>query len=226
MTTTKTYIERLRDVNSRMEFMDIKGKDYAMVPSRVQGLYELFPDAQIVTELKDNGERCDAVAKVYRTPADERPCATGHAYEMKGAGMVNKTSYVENAETSAVGRALGFMGIGSAQSIASAEEVENAINAQDATKTPEKPKKAAQGKITAPKLNREALDARLTDAIGYLTQDCGVKPEGVTSWIAAKFGDVQRSDLDDFQLKECVEHFEDLVEEHKFSANPDDWKLM
>ncbi|MCQ2771082.1 MAG: hypothetical protein MJ236_04705, partial [Clostridia bacterium] len=50
--------------------------------------------------------------------------------EKESSSFINKTSFIENCETSAVGRALGFAGIGSKTSIASAEEVRNAINNQ------------------------------------------------------------------------------------------------
>ena len=56
--------------------------------------------------------------------------ATGHASEKDGSSFINKTSALENAETSAVGRALGILGIGIDSSIASAEEVGNAVKNQ------------------------------------------------------------------------------------------------
>ena len=60
--------------------------------------------------------------------------ATGTAYEKESSSFINKTSYIENCETSAVGRALGMCGFGIDVSVASAEEVENAILQQDADK--------------------------------------------------------------------------------------------
>lgn len=54
----------------------------------------------------------------------------GHAYEKEDSSFINKTSYIENCETSAVGRALGMCGIGIDTSVASAEEVLNAIKQQ------------------------------------------------------------------------------------------------
>lgn len=119
----------LAEVNSKLERISIKGKLYAQVHSKVQGFREMFPEGRIVTEkLSDDGTRCDFVARVYD---GEALLATGHAYEVRtGGGPVNKTSYVENCETSAVGRALAFLGIGSDTGIASAEEVYTAINAQ------------------------------------------------------------------------------------------------
>jgi hypothetical protein len=57
--------------------------------------------------------------------------STGHAHEVKGSSNINKTSHIENCETSAVGRALAMLGIGIDTSIASANEVETAIAKQD-----------------------------------------------------------------------------------------------
>ena len=60
--------------------------------------------------------------------------ASGHAYEKEDSTYINKTSYIENCETSAVGRALGFLGIGIDASIASADEVQNAMASQEPKK--------------------------------------------------------------------------------------------
>ena len=55
-----------------------------------------------------------------------RILAIGHAREEKEASFINKSSYIENCETSAVGRALGFIGIGAVEQIASVEEMKKA----------------------------------------------------------------------------------------------------
>ena len=59
---------------------------------------------------------------------------TGTAYEKENSTFINKTSYIENCETSAVGRALGMIGIGIDTSVASYEEVSNAIKQQEEQK--------------------------------------------------------------------------------------------
>ena len=64
-----------------------------------------------------------------------RVLANGLAEEFKGSTFINKTSYVENCETSAWGRALGNLGIGLETSVASADEMQNAIANQDKPKT-------------------------------------------------------------------------------------------
>ncbi len=58
--------------------------------------------------------------------------ATGTAYEKETPGTINETSYIENCETSAVGRALGMLALGIDTAVASYEEVQNAVKAQDA----------------------------------------------------------------------------------------------
>lgn len=120
-----------KEVNSRLRRTKIKGKDYVEVSQRLQGFWELYPNGRIETQMvSDDGDRCCFKCYVFRD-GEDRPCATGHAFETKESSAVNRTSYIENCETSAVGRALGMLGIGSTESIASAEEVSNAIAAQD-----------------------------------------------------------------------------------------------
>jgi hypothetical protein len=85
-------------------------------------------------EYKGWGENCDIIEKTDKsilmkatiTNPDGHVVATGHAYEDKDASRINQRNHVENCETSAVGRALGFLGIGSDGRIASYEEVVNA----------------------------------------------------------------------------------------------------
>ena len=129
------------DINSRLRTRSIKGKPYVEVNQRILAFWELFPNGAIVTELlNDDGKRCDMKASVY---VDDRLVSTGHAFEYQSAGLVNKTSYIENCETSAIGRALGIFGIGITDSIASAEEVESAISHQERN---EEPPNQAEGK--------------------------------------------------------------------------------
>ena len=121
----------LKRVNASLATINVKGKEYAQVNARVLAFRELYPEGSIKTELvSDEGGKCIFVARAFRSPEDTEPLATGFAYEKEDSSYINKTSYIENCETSAVGRALGFLGIGIDTSIASAEEVTNAINNQ------------------------------------------------------------------------------------------------
>ena len=113
-----------------MKAINIKGKPYVMVHERVKEFLSAKHGWRFVTDIVTiNADECCMVCKVY--DADDRLMATGHGYERADNGNINRTSHVENCETSAVGRALGFIGIGIDASIASAEEVMNAIQQQE-----------------------------------------------------------------------------------------------
>ena len=109
--------------------------DYVQVNERIEKFYEKYPNGSIQTEIAslENGVVIFK-AYAYRDEADVRP-ATGHAYEKEGSSFINKTSYIENCETSAVGRALAMLGFEIKKSIASKEEVENAKLQQVEDKT-------------------------------------------------------------------------------------------
>lgn len=89
----------------------------------------VYPQGEIVTELLSN-ENGTCVFKAIVNDNEGKNLATGTAYEKEGSSFINKTSYIENCETSAVGRALGIAGFGIDTSIASAEEVANAMQQQ------------------------------------------------------------------------------------------------
>lgn len=119
----------LKKANESVRTMNIKGKDYAQVNERIKVFRMLFPEGFILTDMVSNENGvCVFRAKVGY---DEKVLATGTAYEVESANYINKTSYIENCETSAVGRALGMLGIGIDTSVASADEVEVAISKQD-----------------------------------------------------------------------------------------------
>lgn len=123
----------LEQVNAEISFIDIKGKKYADVANRVKAFRKLYPNGCILTKVIsiDNG-----VCVMCAECRDEHGSivSTGHAYEKEDSSFINKTSYIENCETSAVGRALGFVGIGVDNDIASAQEVLNAEQQQAAEK--------------------------------------------------------------------------------------------
>lgn len=122
-----SYLD-LEKANKTIITTPIKGKDYAEVNQRIKAFRMVYPSGTIETELiqNENGV-CIFRANIYD---DDRLLATGTAYEKENSTFINKTSYIENCETSAVGRALGMAGFGIDTSIASAEEVQNAINNQ------------------------------------------------------------------------------------------------
>jgi hypothetical protein len=125
----------------QLKTTNIKGKEYVQVNERIIALRKLpeYKGYSIETEMVAiDSDMC--VMKATIRDAKGGIAATGFAQEDRSSSMINKTSYVENCETSAVGRALGFLGIGVESSIATAEEVSLAIAKQD---IPEKPKAKA-----------------------------------------------------------------------------------
>jgi hypothetical protein len=103
----------------------IKGKDYVLVSDRIIYFNEEYPNGAITTCLVTNPEDEMVVIKAIVTPDCSKPERkfTGYSQAKWGDGYINKTSALENSETSAVGRALAMMGIGVIDSIASVDEI-------------------------------------------------------------------------------------------------------
>jgi hypothetical protein len=126
----------------QLKTTNIKGKEYVQVNERIIALRKLpeYKGFSIETEMVAiDSDMC--VMKATIRDGKGAIAATGFAQEDRSSSMINKTSYVENCETSAVGRALGFLGIGVESSIATAEEVSLAIAKQD---MPTKPTASAK----------------------------------------------------------------------------------
>jgi hypothetical protein len=144
----------IQKANSEIRTIDLKGKDYAMVPERVTAFRKLYPDGFITTEILENdGTTVLMQARVgYYDNGCPITLGTGFAQEVRGKGMVNGTSHIENCETSAVGRALGFLGLGiNGGGICSAEELVNAIVAQKQNEEEQKnPKQPAHVSTSEP----------------------------------------------------------------------------
>lgn len=118
--------------NEQIKTTDIKGKGYAEVNQRIKAFRMVYPNGTIKTEMLSNENGvCIFKATIWN---DNKLLATGTAYEKENSTFINKTSYIENCETSAIGRALGIAGFGIDVSVASAEEVQNAINNQTISK--------------------------------------------------------------------------------------------
>ena len=184
---------------TKLDTIEIKGKKYTTVDARVQFFREKFPKWTIETqypvlELDKGVCVCCAVIK------DEsgKVVSQGHAHEWqsKPGSMVNKTSYVENAETSAVGRALGFMGIGiNGTGIATADEVDLAIKHQESydyapveDEIPEFPRQLSEQcekDIRAAKTVREVVDVynayATSEPIKELKTACAVRRDELES---------------------------------------------
>lgn len=102
----------------------IRGKEYTTVAKRVSDFREACPEYSIVTMIL---HRDDAVVLMRAEISDGvgRILATGHAEEWRKSSEINRTSAIENAETSAIGRALAALGFGGTE-FASANEIDTA----------------------------------------------------------------------------------------------------
>lgn len=132
--------------------------EYIGVNDRIEKFYEKYPDGSLQTEIVSNANGEVIIkAYAYRNSEDKHP-TTGHAMEKEGSSFINKTSHIENCETSAVGRALAMMGFEIKKSVASREEVANARLNQDTytpPKAPQTPSQQENGElISKPQANR------------------------------------------------------------------------
>ena len=107
----------IEKVNTEIKTTNLKGKEYAEVKERVIAYRKLFPMGIINTNISftDNYVLCEATA----TNNEGTVLSKGHARE-----ILNKAFALENCETSAIGRCLGFMGLGINTAIASKEDME------------------------------------------------------------------------------------------------------
>ena len=105
-----------------MKSIDIHGKKYYPVVERVKEFRKDYPDGYIKTKIISITDD-SVLVKATIFSNETQYLSTGHAYEKQSWGKINVRSMVENAETSAVGRALGFLGIGIEDDIASADEM-------------------------------------------------------------------------------------------------------
>lgn len=125
--------DQLQEANKQIVTTDVKGKAYAEVNQRIKAFRMLHPNGTIETEIVSlANDICVIKASVY--DEESNLLGTGHAYEQEGSTFINKTSYIENCETSAVGRALGMCGIGIDTAVCSYEEVTNTIHQQEVGK--------------------------------------------------------------------------------------------
>jgi len=147
----------IQEANAAIQTMTIERKDkktgktttkeYAEVNQRIKAFRMVHPNGSIQTEIVSlqNG----IVTMQSRIFNEEGVViGTGYAQEKEESSFINQTSYIENCETSAVGRALGMCGFGIDTSVASYEEVQNAMANQD---------KAAGNTKAEPQANAQPL---------------------------------------------------------------------
>ena len=119
----------------------IHGKDYVLVNERVQEFHKLYPNGSIRTDLVEfSDERFIIKAEVCPDVNDRMRIFTGYACELVSSSRINKLNALECGESSAVGRAMAVLGIGIDGSIASADEVQNAVHQEEAHNVTEQQK--------------------------------------------------------------------------------------
>ena len=164
-----TYTD-ITQANEGLSTVDVKGKEYVVVPQRVKAFRKLYPDGFIMTDIlsHENGVVVmQAKAGYYDEEGNAFVLGTGLAFEKADSSYINNTSYIENCETSAIGRALGFLGLGIDAAICSAEELINAVSNQD--KPARKPEKPVEVKKDAPaEVATVAKVPALSESMQYL----------------------------------------------------------
>lgn len=152
-----------------LKTVSIKGKQYVTVQERLKYFRETFAGYSLESELIAVNEKTALIRAVIRNDKGII-VATGTAFERSDnpSSLVNKTSHVENAETSAWGRALGNFGIGIDSSVASADEVALAVFNQENA-----PARKVDPEIKAILGGTEPASQEQIEKIAKLTADLG-----------------------------------------------------
>lgn len=138
MNKEEINFELIQKANKLIQTTKVKNKDYAEVNQRIKAFRFLYPKGRIDTTILSHelvGEKFRVIMGATVFDEEGNLLGSGTAYEVEGSSYINSTSYIENCETSAVGRALAMCGIGIDTSIASYEEVSNAQMQQQANET-------------------------------------------------------------------------------------------
>ena len=214
--------------NETIKTTDIKGKEYAEVNQRIKAFRMVYPQGTIQTQMisNENGV-CIFQARIYDD--FNRLLGTGTAYEKEDSSFINKTSYIENCETSAVGRALGVCGFGIDVSVASAEEVQNAIANQEPTQEEADNYTLTFGKHKGKKLNElpkdyiewmlgNSNDERIKKLIALATGIVEPSPEEQSQRIdmistIQTLSDKKNVDLEEIKAKFKVDSLSDMTTE-------------
>jgi hypothetical protein len=173
--------EAISKATEPMKTVNIKGKEYVQVTERVKAFRSICPGGSIATEIVSLTDNM-VIMKTTITDEDGKVLSTGMAFERPDSSYINKTSYIENCETSAVGRALGWLAIGVDASMASAEELVNALKGQERIK-------AKEAEETAPTYPNEVNDiaaaeqgAKNTKRLKELSAKTGFSSANLKDW--------------------------------------------
>lgn len=192
----------------------VKGKDYVMVNERIKAFRNNFKGFSLETEIIDITNESCTMRAVVRDETG-RIIATGTACEEKQSSYINKTSYIENCETSAWGRALGNLGIGVDTSICSAEELSFALTNQKATEEREQSEKAEKQATKNFQKDMDSAEPIITKAtlekLNTLIAEMNKSPEQVARAYKAK----ALSELTEKQGQHAIKLCEDCMRKEK-----------
>lgn len=161
----------------------IHNKEYLTVAERLGTFHRDHPKGSITTEVISNA---NGVTVMKATITFDGQTFIGHASEKEGSTMINKTSALENAETSAVGRALAFAGYAGSE-IASADEVANAIKQQNTGHSVEK-KPIVEAPANAPSTTTvRYITEKQQKRLYAITKEAVVAPEIVKGYLKEKY---------------------------------------
>ena len=211
--------------------VNIRGKYYAEVHVRVQAFREAYGErGKIISTIHQADETkvmTETVISVF-VDGSWRQLANDFAEEFRGAGMVNKTSAVENCLTSSIGRSLAACGL-SGGSYASFEEVDHAINEKAEAPNPEpskkKKSKKAEKKTDQSDFKKEILVTEVSDSnivtgngkevIQVLTKDGKVFDEAWASKFLEDYSEISDGILTDGTDDEAMKKFRSLYRAEK-----------
>ena len=149
---------QIQEISKEMKAIDFMGKAYVPVNERIKALKKLKPESRITTEILNFSED-GVLIKANILDENNSVIGTGHAYEQRTAKGVNSTSFVENAESSAIGRAIAIAyGLGIDTAICSLDEVKNAVDRQEHAAEEEKPKQSKKLWIPKDEVSKEMFD--------------------------------------------------------------------
>jgi hypothetical protein len=141
--------------------------NYETVETRLNRFWETYPDGRVETTLMNyDGDTCIVRTVIWKHRDDANPTATGYAHEIHTDRGVNATSFIENCETSSIGRALANMGFATQGKRPSREEMQK-VERQGGQVTPSAQVHIPSGAFATPKqqgyIKKLAKDANMDD---------------------------------------------------------------
>jgi len=195
-----------------MKTLNIRGKEYVPVSERIKYFREKYKGWKIHTEIVELSGKA-VLMKASILDEKNNVISVGHAFEMYGSTNVNKTSHIENCETSAIGRALGILGIGIDASIASADELMNALLQQESGSRLQEMgyKKSVQNNVSQPKNGHHkklsptqfvGLEIRFWDGETDVFDKAEANGYKFTEWQENKIDDLVSRGVDKLKINE------------------------